>query len=85
MHNSTKNYAKLIIHANNCSFVSMTAKDSDTLMNERYEEVFGLHDKNKCIFNVDKLRENQIRLIKTFVGGKNIYFLMFQRVMENPA
>ena len=52
MRNSTRNYVKLIIHAN-CSFASMTAKDSDTLMNERYdyEDVFGLI---KCIFNVDK-------------------------------
>ena len=41
MRNSTRNYVKLIIHAN-CRFASMTAKDSDTLMNERYEEVFGL-------------------------------------------
>ena len=67
MRNSTRNYVKLIIHAN-CSFASMTAKDSDTLMNERYEDVFSLI---KCIFNVDKLHENQIRLIKTFVGAKN--------------
>ena len=40
-------------------------------MNERYEDVFGLI---KCIFNVGKLHENQIRLIKTFVGAKNINF-----------
>ena len=49
----------------------MTAKDGDTLMNERYQEAFGLI---KCIFNVDELHEDQIGLIKTFVGGKNIYF-----------
>ena len=48
MRNSTRNYVKLIVHAN-CSFASMTAKDSNTLMNERYEDVFGLI---KCIFNV---------------------------------
>ena len=70
MRNSTRNYVKLIIHTN-CSFTSMTAKDSVTLMNERYEEAFGLI---KCIFNVHELHEDQIRLIKTFVGGKNIYF-----------
>ena len=70
MRNKTRNYVKLIIHAN-CSFASMTAKDSDTLMNERYDEAFGLI---KCIFNVDELHEDQIKLIKTFVGGKNIYF-----------
>ena len=29
---------------------------------------------DKYIFNVDELHEDQIRLIKAFVSGKNIYF-----------
>ena len=49
----------------------MAAKDSDRLMNEIYKEAFGLV---KYIFNVDEFYKVQIKLMKAFVSGKNIYF-----------
>ncbi len=52
-------------------FANMAAEGSDELMNKRYEEAFGLI---KYIFNVDELYGDQIRLIKAFVRGQNIYF-----------
>ena len=70
MRNSTRNYVKPIIRAN-CRFASMAIRDSDTLMNESYEEAFALIE---YIFNGDELYEDQIKLIRAFACGKNIYF-----------
>ena len=71
MRNSTRNYVKLIIHGNCFSQAWPPKTVNDTLMKQRYEEAFGLI---KYIFNVDELRQYQIRLIKAFVSCKNIYF-----------
>ena len=49
----------------------MVASDSDELMNKRHEDAFGLIE---YVVNVDELYEYQIRLIKAFVNGKNMYF-----------
>ena len=49
-------------------------------MNKGYEKAFDL---TRDAFKVDHLYEDQIRLIKAFVNGKNI-FLARQRVMESP-
>ena len=41
------------------------------LENTRYEEAFGLI---KYVFGIDELFEDQLRLIKAFVNGQNIFF-----------
>ena len=52
------------------------AAEAVELVNKRYEEAFDLI---KYVFKVDQLYEDQIRLIKAFLNGKNI-FLARQQV-----
>ena len=59
----------------------MAADGVDHLMNKRYQEAFDLV---KSVFNVNELYDEQIKLIKAFCGGQNIYILVHLRVMENP-
>ena len=47
------------------------AAEAVELVNKRYEEAFDLI---KYVFKVVQLYEDQIRLIKAFLDGKNIFF-----------
>ncbi len=49
----------------------MAAEGVDHLMNIRYQEAFDLV---KYVFNVNELYDDQIKLVKTFCEGQNIYF-----------
>ena len=47
------------------------AAEAVEIVNKRYEEAFDLI---KYVSKVAQLYEGQIRLIKAFLDGKNIYF-----------
>ena len=72
MRNSTRNYVKLIIHAN-CFWQAWPPN---------YQRQWHAHEikirrgvwSDKMYFNADELHEDQTRLIKAFFSGKNINF-----------
>lgn len=51
--------------------VNMANKECAHFMNKRYQEAF---DFIKYVFNVDELYEDQMKLIKAFCSGQNIFF-----------
>ena len=51
--------------------ITNMAANNDVLMNKRFEEAFDLI---KYVFKVEKLYDDQTKLIKAFCNGSNVFF-----------
>ena len=51
--------------------ITNLAANNDVLMNKRFEEAF---DIIKYVFKVEKLYDDQTKLIKAFCNGSNVFF-----------